>query len=45
MKETFSSDMLLNQFTVLLINNDVRLITAELVESEITQKHEANLYA
>ena len=31
--------MLLNPFTVLLNNNDLRPITAELVESEIPQKH------
>ena len=31
--------MLLNSFTVLLSNNDVRPITAELVESEIPQQN------
>ena len=35
----FFSIMLLNPFTVSLNNNDVRQITAELVESEMTQKH------
>ena len=34
--------MLLYPITVLLNNNDVRLITAELVESEIPQKHKPN---
>ena len=36
--------MLLNPFAVLLNNSDVRLITAELVESEILQKHKPNFY-
>ena len=36
--------MLLNSFTVLLNNNDVRPITAELVESEIPQKQKQNFY-
>ena len=36
--------MLLNPFRVLLNNNDVRQITAELVESEIPQKHKPNFY-
>ena len=31
--------MMLNLFTVLLNNNDVRQITAELVESEISQQN------
>ena len=34
-KIIFFSIMMLNQFTVLLNNNDVRPITAELVETEI----------
>ena len=37
--------MLLNPFTVLLNNNDARPIKAELVESEIPQKHKPNFYA
>ena len=40
----FFSTMLLNLFTVLLNNNDVRPITTELVESEISQKHKPNFY-
>ena len=36
--------MLLNPFTDLLNSNDVRPITAELVESEISQKHKPNFY-
>ena len=36
--------MLLNPFTVLLNNNDVRPTTAELVGCEIPQKHEPNFY-
>ena len=36
--------MLLNPFTVMLNNNDVRPITAELVESEIPQKHKPNFF-
>ena len=35
--------MLLNPFTVLLNNNDVRSITAELVESEIPRKDKQTL--
>ena len=36
--------MLLNPFTVLLIKNYVRPITAELVESEVSQKQKPNFY-
>ena len=38
------SIILLNSFTVLLNNNDVRLVTAELVESEIPQQNINLLY-
>ena len=36
--------MMLKPFTVLFNNNDVRPITAELVQSEIPQKHKPNYY-
>ena len=38
-ERSFFSIMLLNPFIVLLNNNDVRPITAELVESEIPQQN------
>ena len=40
----FLSIILLNLFTVLLNNNELIPITAELVESEISQKHKSNFY-
>ena len=38
-RDLFLSIMLLNPFTALSNNNDVRLITAELIESEIPQQN------